>query len=150
VYFLAWRSEGLRKANKGQIRIIEAFLAVIIVFSAFAVYGNLPLNQNAERKDDLTSIGLNALMELDSDGVLGEYIANAEWSSLGEAISLLLPSGVTFNLTVYNSTMQQLNTEFIANGALNSQNTAFVEYICISQNASFQCYILHLYLAVVA
>jgi hypothetical protein len=140
----------LNKADKGQIRIIEAFLAVIIVFSAFTVSGSLPLNQNTARKDDLTLIGLNALMKLDSSGVLGKYIGDAEWSSLREALNLLLPSGVTFNLTVYNSSMQQLNTEIIANGGLNSQNTAFVEYICVSQNATFQCYILHLYLAVIA
>ncbi|MEM3694922.1 MAG: hypothetical protein QXJ11_03065 [Candidatus Bathyarchaeia archaeon] len=140
----------MRRANKGQIRIIEAFLAVIIVFSAFAVSGNLPQNQKVTRKEDLVSVGLNALLQLDSDGFLGRCIDNAEWSRLREALGLLLPSGVAFNLTVYNGTMQKVNSETIANSGLNSQKTTFVEYICASQNVTFHCYILHLYLAVVA
>lgn len=140
----------MRRANKGQVRIIEAFLAVIIVFSAFAVSGNLPSNQNTARKEDLASVGLNALLQLDSDGFLGRCIDNAEWSTLREALSLLLPSGVAFNLTIYDSAMQKINTETIANSGLSSQKTTFVEYICVSQNATFRCYVLHLYLAVIA
>lgn len=150
MYGLAWGSEGLRKTSKGQIRIIEAFLAVIVVFSAFAVSGSLPSNHNVTRKEDLASVGLNVLMLLDSDGFLGECIDNAEWSTLREALGLLLPSGVAFNLTIYDSAMRKINTENIANGGLNSQKTTFVEYMCVSQNVNFQCYILHLRLAVVA
>ena len=138
----------MRKANAGQVRMIEAVLAVIIVFSAFAISGNLPSNHNVARKEDLASIGLNALMHLDSDGFLGKCIDNAEWSSIREALSLLLPSGVAFNLTIYDSAMQQINTENITNSGLNSQRTTFVEYICVSQNATFRCYILHLHLEV--
>ncbi|MEM3577519.1 MAG: hypothetical protein QXX51_03575 [Candidatus Bathyarchaeia archaeon] len=140
----------MRGANKGQIRIIEAFLAVIIVFSAFAVSGNLPSNQNVTRKEDLSSIGLNALLQLDSDGFLGKCIDTAEWSTLREALGLLLPNWIAFNLTIYDRAMQKVNTEPIANGELSSQETAFVAYVCVSQNAAFHCYILHLHLAVVA
>jgi len=59
-----------------------------------------------------------------------------------------LPSGVSFNLTVYDGQMRQVNDVIISNGAFSSQEIAFVEHVCAGQNSVFRCYILHLYLAV--
>jgi len=134
--------------NRGQIRIIEAFLAVFIIFSSLAVSANLTVTQNKTKRDDLASVGLQALMRLDSDGSLGNYIDCGDWASLRNAINVILPSGVSFNLTVYNKQMQQVNNAVISNGAFNSQEITFVEYICASQGSIFHCYIIHLYLAV--
>lgn len=139
----------MNKANKGQIRIIESFLALIIIFSAFVVSGNFPSSQNAAGNDYLASMGFNALTKLDSSGFLGRCIDNREWSSLREALNLLLPSEITFNLTVYNTAMEQINSEIISNGFLDGKNTVFVKYICVSQSAAYRCYILHLHLTVI-
>ena len=134
--------------NRGQIRIIEAFLAVFIIFSSLAVSANLTVTQNKTKRDDLASVGLQALMKLDSDGSLGNYIHCGAWASLRDALNIILPSGVSFNLTVHNKQMQQVNNAVISNGAFNSQEITFVEYICASQGSIFHCYIIHLYLAV--
>jgi hypothetical protein len=136
--------------NRGQIRIIEAFLAVFIIFSSLAVSANLTVTQNKTKRDDLASVGLQALMKLDSDGSLGNYIDCRDWVSLRDALNTILPSGVSFNLTVYNKQMQQVNNAVISNGAFNSQEITFVEYVCASQGLIFRCYIIHLYLAVAA
>ena len=140
----------MMRQNMGQIRIIEAFLAVFIIFSSFAVSANLTITQNKTKPNDLASVGLQALMKLDSDGSLGMCVDDGNWSALRDALNLALPAGVSFNLTVYSAQMQQINTAVISNGAFSSQDVAFVEYICTSRSSMFRCYIIHLYLTVAA
>jgi len=140
----------MKRQNIGQIRIIEAFLAVLIIFSSFALSANLTVKQNPTKRDDLASVGLQALVELDSDGSLGKYIDDGNWTALRDALNIVLPAGVCFNLTVYNEEMQQVNTAVISNGAFGSQEIAFVEYVCVGKSPVFRCYIIHLHLAVAA
>jgi hypothetical protein len=134
--------------NVGQIRIFEAFLAVIILFSAFTVSANLTVTRRNAKDDGLAFVGLQALMQLDSDGSLGKLIDERNWVALRETLSLALPAGVSFNMTVYDMQKQQVNTAVISNGALTGQKTAFVEYMCVSRNPLFCYYIIHLQLAV--
>jgi hypothetical protein len=138
----------MKSRNKGQIRIIEAFLAALIIFSAFAVSSNLSVTQSANKSEDMASIGLQALVELDSDGSLSRYINCGNWTALRDALDIVLPTGICFNLTVYNDQMQQVNAAVISNGGFGSQQIAFVQYICASQSMVFRCYIIHLHLAV--
>lgn len=140
----------MKSKNKGQIRIIEAFLAVLIIFSSYAISSNLTVTQNTTNRDNLASIGLQALTKLDSDGSLGKYIDNENWSALQDALNLVLPVGIAFNLTIYNEQMQQINTDVISNGGFSSQDIAFGEYLCACQGSIFHCYVIHLYLAVAA
>lgn len=140
----------MKSQKSGQIRIIETFLAVLIIFSSFAISTNLTPTQNTIKHNDLASIGLQTLMELDSNGSLGKYIDDGNWSSLRDALNLALPAGVCFNLTVYNDQMQQVNTAVISNGGFSSQEIDFVEYVCANQGTVFRCYIIHLHMAVAA
>jgi hypothetical protein len=150
VHDLGWRAKAVRRGNRGQIRIIEAFLAVAIIFSSLAVSANLTVPQNTTKRDSLDSVGLQALMKLDSDGALGKYVDDGNWSALRDAVSLVLPAGVSFNMTVYDEQMQQVNTAIISNGGFNSQQVAFVEYACASQSLVSRSYIIRLSLAVAA
>jgi hypothetical protein len=138
----------VKSQNKGQIRIIEAFLAALIIFSAFTVSSNLSVRQNVSKSEDLASIGLQALVKLDSDGSLSKYIDCENWTALRDALNIALPAGVCFNLTVYNDQMHQVNTVLISNGGFNSQQITFVQYVCASQSIVFQCYIIYLHMAV--
>jgi len=138
----------MNKENKGQIRTIEAFFAVLIIFSSFAISANLTITQTITRHEDLASMGLQALVKLDSDGNLGKFIEDGNWTAIRDALNIILPAGVCFNLTIYNEQMQQINTEVISNGGFSSQQIAFTEYICASQGTVFCCYIIHLHLAV--
>jgi hypothetical protein len=140
----------MKNENKGQIRIIEAFLAVLIIFSSFAISANLTVTQNITHHDNLASIGSQALVKLDSDGSLSRYIDYGDWSAFRDALNLVLPAGIAFNLTVYNGQMQQVNTDVVSNGGFSSQDIAFVEYVCASQGSTFHCYVIYLYLAVAA
>jgi hypothetical protein len=140
----------VNRRNSGQIRIIEAFFAVLLIFSAFTVSTNLNVTQNPMDRKDLESIGFQTLMTLDSDGTLGEYIDSGNWTALRNAISLSLPAGTVFNLTVYDEVMRQLNPQVVSNGGFSSQDIYFAEYVCASRKPAYQCYILHLQLAVTA
>jgi len=136
--------------DKGQIRIVEAFLSVLIIFSAFTISANLTVTQNRTKNDDLASVGLQALIMLDSDGSLAKYIGDENWNGLRDVLNLILPTGVCFNMTVYDEQMQQINADIISNGGFGGQQIAFVEYVCASRGVTFHCYIIHLLLAVVA
>ena len=140
----------MKSPNKGQIRIIEAFLALLIIFLSFAVSANLTVNQNVKKGDDLASVGLQVLMKLDSEGSLSKCIDDGNWAALRDTINLALPACISFNLTVYSEEMQQVNTAAISNGAFSSQEITFVEYVCASRGSFFRCYIIHLHLTVVA
>jgi hypothetical protein len=140
----------VKNENRGQIRIIEAFLAVLIIFSSFAISANLIVTQTVTNHDNLASTGLLALVKLDSDGSLGKCIEDRDWAALRDALNLILPAGIAFNLTVYDGQMQQVNTDVISNCGFSSEDIAFVEYVCASQGSNFHCYMIHLYLAVAA
>ncbi|MBC7131080.1 hypothetical protein H5T51_07690 [Candidatus Bathyarchaeota archaeon] len=138
----------MKRQNVGQIRIIEAFLAIIIIFSAIAISANITNSRGEDDSRKLASMGLNALLILDHDGSLGRYVDSQNWTGLREALKLLLPASIIFNVTVYDGEMHQINGEVIANGALNSQNVAFTEYLCASRRPDFRYYIIHMHLAV--
>ncbi len=138
----------MKSQSKGQIRIIEAFLAVFIVLSALTISASLTSSHSNIENTDLASFGMQALLQLDSDGSLSAFIEAGNWMELRDALSLLLPTGVSFNLTVYNEEMQQINGEIVSNGGFSSQEIIFVEYLCVSQEPAFHYYIIHLHLAV--
>lgn len=138
----------MRRENAGQIRVLEAFFAVLVVFSAFTVTTSFTVSPNNAKREDLASIGLQALLKLDSDGSLGNYVSGGNWSLLRDVLDEVLPIGVCFNLTVYDDQMQQVNSATVANGGLSNQEIAFVEYVCASRNPVFNCYTIHIWLAV--
>ncbi len=138
----------MRSQNTGQIRIIEAFLAVLIIFTSFTIASNLTVRPNIKKSEDLASIGFQALIKLDSDGTLGKLIDHKNWTAIRDAFDIVLPTGICFNLTVYDDEMHQINDSVISNGSFSSQEIAFVEYVCASQSTVFRCYIVCLQLAV--
>jgi len=138
----------MRNGNAGQIRIIEAVFAVFVIFSAFAVTANLPATQNTSRSGDLSSVGLQVLMKLDSDGSLGRNLDQGNWTVLRECLNLALPAGISFNMTVYDEQMHEVNTAVISNGGFGSQEVSFTEYVCASRSLTLNCYVIQLYLAV--
>jgi hypothetical protein len=133
--------------NHGQVRIVEAFLAVLVIFSSFAVSVNFTVPQTSSLHDNLSDVGVRALQGLDHNGDLGRMIDNGNYTGLRETLNLLLPAVVSFNLTIYDVQMKQVNTEVISNGGFGSQQVAFAEYVCASSGPTFHVYIIHLWLA---
>lgn len=137
----------MKRRNVGQVRIIEAFLAIFVVFSAFTITTNFTPNTNNNKQIDLTSTGLQTLTSLDADGTLNSTISSRNWTALREALDLTLPNSISFNATVFYQNMTQVNDEQVSNGGFGAQ-TSSIEYVFVAQRSVFRCYLIQLRLEV--
>ncbi|MCW4003123.1 MAG: hypothetical protein NWE95_04330 [Candidatus Bathyarchaeota archaeon] len=133
--------------KKGQVRVIEAFFASILLLSCLTL---VPAQVNPKgSSDNLSSTAENVLLSLDSNGKLGLMVDSTDWSGLKNYVESALPLTVWFNLTVFDKDMTVLNEFPICNGGAVSEQIVSVQYVCASQNSNYKIYILQLQLAVV-
>ena len=133
--------------QKGEIRIIEAFLAVAVMFVAVLIPITWPSSPDLTRSKDLADIGTQALITLDVNGTLGNLITQKNWTSIKKSLDILLPIGVSFNLTIYDENLQPLNDQTIQNSNLLGSEVVSVQYACASQNLDVKTYILRMQMA---
>jgi len=139
----------LRKNNKGQMRVIEAFFASILLFSILTLVP-APRNAGDTSNQTLISMGQNALMSLDSNGYLSGLIENESWITLGECIQSAFPPTVWFNLTVFDQNNTVLNNIQISSGSPVNEEITSLDYVCVSQSPNYSIYLIQLQLAVVS
>jgi len=132
--------------QKGQIRVIEAFLAVAVMFSAVLISVTFPPSPNFAKQKSLASLGTQALIKLDTNGTLGNLIMQQNWTTIKECLDILLPLGVSFNLTVYDENMHPMNCEAIQNSNLLGRETVSVQYVCAAKNGNVLFFVLFLQL----
>jgi hypothetical protein len=133
--------------RKGQIRIIEAFLAIGVVFSAVLVSITFPSAPDLSKQKSLASMGTQALMELDTNGTLGYLILQQHWTDIKTALDILLPAGVSFNLTVYDDNGIAVNSEVIQNSNLLGREAVSVQHVCATRSQTVQFHVVRLQLA---
>ena len=131
--------------DRGQMRTVEAFLAILLLFSAFAITTLVSPASEADREDTLATVGMQALVSMDVDGQLGRLVEDGNWTVLADALAIQLPVGVSYNLTVYDENLQPINNVSISNSVAPNQNVVSVQYPCAS--LSGKCYLLRLELA---
>lgn len=132
--------------RKGQVRVIEAFFASMLIMSCLAL---IPAQATPKSSTvDLAWKAQNVLLTLDSDGQLASLVDNHDWVKLGASIESALPLTTWFNLTVYDKNQNVLNDYQISNGGSVSDRITSVDYVCVSQNSTFAVYVLRLQLAV--
>jgi hypothetical protein len=134
--------------KRGQIRIIEAFLSMLVLFSALTICSALFPPSDNNRQDTLASCGVQALIQLDRSGELDMMLHNENWTTLSDALKLLLPVGVSYNLTVFDESHQEVNGALISRGYLEGDVVA-VDYVCVGQRPQLSIYTLRLQLMVV-
>jgi hypothetical protein len=132
--------------NKGQIRIIEAFLAVSVMFSAIVFTTPMPTPPSLDRQTNLKKLGMQVLLSLDNNGTLGRLIEKEDWSALRQTMDLALPQGVFYNLTVYDENMQKINTREISNTNQLGQEAVMAQYLCVTQSPDVHFYTVQLLL----
>jgi len=133
--------------QKGVVRVIEAFLASILLVSCLAVIPTQPTFQNST--ENLVSTAQNVLQSLDSNGHLGTLIDNRDWTALENSIGSTLPLTTWFNLTVFDENMKALNSFPISNGGNVNNKIVSIDYVCASENSTYSIYILQLQLSTV-
>ena len=104
--------------QKGEIRIIEAFLAIAVMFVAVLIPITWPSSPDLTQSKDLAYIGTQALIALDVNGTLGNLITQKNWTSIKQSLDILLPMGVSFNLTIYDENLRPLNDQTVQNANL--------------------------------
>ena len=135
----------LLRDKKGVARVIEAFLASMLLMSCLAMIPAQPNLQDST--GNLASTAQNVLLSLDGNGHLATLIDNRDWTGLKNSIASALPLTVWFNLTVFDVNMHVLNDFPICNGGAVSDSIVSVDYVCASQNSSYTIYILQLQLS---
>lgn len=132
--------------RKGQVRVIEAFLASMMLLACLTFIPAATTQKTSN--DNLTGKAQEVLLSLDSDGTLSQLVTQKDWTALSQCFGAALPLTVWYNLTVYDPNMRVLNPYSISNGGAVSNNIASVTYVCASQNSTFAVYVLQLQLAV--
>ena len=134
--------------KKGQVRVIEAFFASILILSCLTLIPAQPTPKNTS-STSLASLAENTLLSLDSDGHLSRLVANRNWTALRQSIESSLPLTVWFNLTVFDQNNNVLNSYPICDGGAVSRTITSFTYVCGSPDSNFEVYVLQLQLAAV-
>ncbi|MEM1508194.1 MAG: hypothetical protein QW262_08125 [Candidatus Bathyarchaeia archaeon] len=88
----------------GQVRIIEAVIAAILIFIAFtAAFSMLFSSEKFFKQEtvDLNRLAYNVLHRLAESGVIETAINEGQSAVLANALQSLLPQNVYYNLTIY-------------------------------------------------
>jgi hypothetical protein len=136
----------LLKDNKGQIRIIEAFFASILLLSSLTLIPAVQ-KRSSDSTEILSSTAHNILISLDNNGHLADLISNESWIILKSCIQSSLSPTVWFNLTVFNENMTQTNDIPITSGSPVNDKIVAVDYVCASTSSNYAVYIIRLQLA---
>jgi hypothetical protein len=137
----------LLKDKRGQVRVIEAFLASMLVLACLTLIPSQSMG--IQRSSiNLDSAAENVLLSLDGDGQLGRFIDSSDWASLGNCLEAALPLTVWYNLTIYDSGGGCLNSYPICNGGAVSNQVSSVTYVCASPSSTYAVYVLQFQLAV--
>ncbi len=132
--------------KKGQVRVIEAFFASVLLLSCLTLIPAPASQKNSSGNLDWKSE--NILSTLNNDGQFASLVDNHDWAALGKCIESSLPLTTWFNLTVYDKDMNILNNFPISNGGAVSNKIVSYDYVCVSQNSTFAIYVLQLQLSV--
>ena len=89
---------------------------------------------------------MQALVAIDGNGTLGELINSGDWQEVEELLRVALPSGVSFNLTVYDEQGAIVNDRVISNGGLRGRSIQSVDYLLAAKSEGCPMYRLRLQL----
>ena len=137
------------KDKRGQVRVIEAFFASVLLLSSLSIIPIVHRGSEGAAVNALSSTALNVLVSLDSDGHLAELVDSSNWSALGSSVEACLSVSVWFNLTVLDQDMNCLNGLPICRGGSMSDRIAVADYVCSSLSGDYAVYVLRLQLAAV-
>ena len=131
--------------KRGQIRVIEAFFAAVLMLSSLAL---IPAVQKvtSDSNSVLASTAFNVLASLDSNGHLASLVDAGNWSAIGSCVEALVPPAVWFNVTVFGEDMAPLNSVPICNGGAIGNHIEAADYLCVSVSGDYAIYTVRLQL----
>ena len=132
------------KNNKGVARIIEAFLATLLLIGCIAI---VPAYSAKSQPHDFSSFAIETLTSLDNNGQLALLIDNNDWRTLRNCIDAAIPLTLWYNLTVFDENMKPLNPSPLCSSGTVSDNIGSVDYVSASPDSNYRVYVLRLQLS---
>lgn len=134
------------ESRRGAVHSMEAFLAAVIIFTALLYSTSMPRERDRADERPIDAVGMEALLRLDGNGTLGRLVEAQSWDPLEQSLRVVLPVGVSFNLTVFSDEGVPVNDRPISNGELVGRTVASVEYLLAVESGSCPLYRLRLQL----
>ena len=133
--------------RKGQIRVIEAFFAAVLMLSSLALIPTIQKSTFSPSNSVLSSKALETLISLDRDGQLAHLTDQRDWTALKNCLESVIPAALWFNLTVFDDDMAPINAVFISNGGAISGHVEAADYLTTSTSGTYAIYTFRLQLA---
>lgn len=130
-------SRRLAKNRAGQMRILEAIIAAVIIFIVFSVATFLVQTSDVkvlQERTDLDKLGYNVLNNLMESGTIETIETSSAYQNatqrdlyLRTAVQSYLPVNIYFNLTLFNSTdmTTYVQLRMVTNNVANALPTSF-------------------------
>lgn len=132
--------------RRGVIHTLDVFLAAVIIVTTLLFASQMPRERDYLEETGLDSLGMQALLGLDSNGTLGRLVDSGDWDGLERTLRIVLPTRVSFNLTVIDEQGSVVNTREISNGGVSGRKIESVEYLLVVESSTCPLYRLRLQL----
>jgi hypothetical protein len=132
--------------RRGIVHTLDVFLAAVIIVTTLLFASQMPRERDYNDETSLAAMGMQALLGLDSNGALGRLVDGAEWGRLEMALRVVLPTRVSFNLTVIDEQGIVVNSGEISNGGVSGRRVDSVEYLLVVESGTSPLYRLRLQL----
>ena len=124
--------------------MIEAFLATLLLIGCVAL---VPSYSAKSQPNDLTSLALEKLTVLDTNGQLAVLIDSGNWAAVKSCIDSVMPLTLWYNLTIFDENMNALNPFPLCTSGTVSENINSVDYVSASPSSSYNIFLLRLQLS---
>ena len=132
--------------RRGVVHTLDTILAAAIISTVLFYASQVPLELDTSSERPLDVWGMQALVGIDRNGTLGRLVDSESWQDLEELLRVALPSGVSFNVTVYDEQGVIVNDCHISNGGLLGRTVESVEYLVVVLSDECPMYRLRLQL----
>jgi hypothetical protein len=130
--------------SRGVVHTLDAFFAAVIIFTAILYASQIPRESELENSNTIKAIGFQTLMILDNNGTLGRFVEERKWQEMEEAFRVALPTGISFNLTIFDENGIVINDWAMSNGGFLSRNVHSIEYSLVVEAGLCPIYKLRL------
>jgi hypothetical protein len=132
--------------RRGVVHTLDTILAAAIISTVLFYASQVPLELDMPTERPLDIWGMQALVGVDRNGTLGRLVDSESWRDLETLLRVALPSGVSFNMTVYNEQGAVVNDCYISNGGLIGRTVVSVYYLVVVPSEGCPMYRLRLQL----
>ncbi len=132
--------------RRGVVHTLDVFLAAVIIVTTLLFASQMPRERDYLEDTGIDSLGMQALLMLDSNSTLGRLVDSGDWDGLELALRVVLPTRVSFNLTVIDEQGSVVNTREISNGGVTGRRIESVDYLLAVESSSCPLYRLRLQL----